>query len=165
MHRNIPAEGHLPETRGEPGEPEVSGRCPSAASIETHPDPEVVENPKRRRFSAGYKLRILKEADNAGLGGVGELLRREGLFSSHLTKWRQLRQHGSLKALAERKRGPEPKTNDLVQQKIRSLEHENSVLKQQLKRAEQIIDIQKKISEILNVPQNQMKGTEIALWT
>ena len=73
------------------------------------PDPEVVAKPKRRQFTAAYRLRILEEAERCGgPGEVGQLLRREGLYSSHLTSWRKSRREGALKGLASKKRGVKP---------------------------------------------------------
>ena len=80
--------------------PKTSGKAP---------DPEVTAKAKRRHFSAEYKLRILREADALGeTGGIGEMLRREGLYSSHLTTWRQAREHGELGGLSPKKRGRKP---------------------------------------------------------
>src|SRR3989304_3094370 len=80
------------------------------------PDPEVVSKPKRRRFSNGYKLRILDEADQCADVWVGALLRREGLYSSHLTTWRQQRERGELQRLSTKKRGrqPDPQAAEVV---------------------------------------------------
>lgn len=112
-------------------------------------DPEVKVKPERRRFTAEYKLRILKEADNCtGPGQIGALLRREGLYSSNLTQWRQQRSEGVLQGLTPRKRGP----------KVDPLAEENAALRQrvdrleaELKRAETIIEVQKKVSELLGL--------------
>jgi len=112
-------------------------------------DPEVKVKPERRRFTAEYKLRILKEADNCtGPGQIGALLRREGLYSSNLTQWRLQRTEGVLQALTPRKRGP----------KVDPLAEENAALRQrvdrleaELKRAETIIEVQKKVSELLGL--------------
>ena len=112
-------------------------------------DPEVKVKPERRRFTAEYKLRILKEADNCtGPGQIGALLRREGLYSSNLTQWRLQRAEGVLQALTPRKRGP----------KVDPLAEENAALRQrvdrleaELKRAETIIEVQKKVSELLGL--------------
>src|SRR3972149_11284266 len=77
------------------------------------PSPEVPEKARRRRFEAAYKLRILAEADRcAAAGQLGELLRREGLYSSHLTSWRKQRDAGALEALAPKQRGRKPKRKD-----------------------------------------------------
>jgi len=112
------------------------------------PDPEVVERGTRRRFSAEYKLRILREADACkGDGDVGALLRREGLYSSHLVSWRKQRDEG----LIARKRGR--KANPLSA-RIKELERENARLKKRLKRTDLLLDIQKKASELLGIPLN-----------
>jgi transposase len=114
-------------------------------------NPEVsVERPKRRRFSAAYKLDILRQVDaSSELGGIGEVLRREGLYSSHLTDWRKERDQGALAAMAK-KRGRKPR--DRKDDEIERLRRENEKLKERLERAETIISIQKKVSEILGIP-------------
>lgn len=110
------------------------------------PDPQIVPKAERRRFSAEYKLRILAEADGCtGRGQIGALLRREGLYSSHLDKWRQQRQQGVLKALAPQKRGRKP---DPQAEEISRLRSENEQLRARLQRAEHIIDVQKKLAEL-----------------
>ena len=112
------------------------------------PDPEVVERGTRRRFRAEYKLRILREADACrGDGDVGALLRREGLYSSHLVSWRKQRDGG----LSSRKRGR--KANPLRKQ-LKVLERENARLRKRLKRTDLLLDIQKKASELLGIPLN-----------
>ena len=110
---------------------------------------EVVARPTRRRFSATYKLRILQEADRCAPGEVGALLRREGLYSSHLTHWRQQRQAGALVALAAHKRGPkvDPQAEELAR-----LQREIAKLQAKLARADLIIDAQKKLLVLLNQP-------------
>ena len=115
-------------------------------------NPEVsVERPKRRRFAAAYKLDILRQVDTCSeLGGVGEVLRREGLYSSHLTDWRKERDQGALAAMAK-KRGRKP-VRDHKDGEIERLRRENERLKERLERAETIISIQKKVSEILGIP-------------
>jgi transposase len=114
-------------------------------------DPEVPEKASRRKFTADYKLRILKEAESCQHPGQrGVLLRREGLYSSHLTTWRRQAERGTLQALSPQKRGPTPhKPNPLVK-RVATLEKENQHLRHQLKQAETIIEVQKKISEILH---------------
>jgi transposase len=116
------------------------------------PNPEVsVERPKRRRFTAEYKLDILRQVDACSeLGSVGELLRREGLYSSHLTEWRRERDQGAFAAMAK-KRGRKP-VRDRKDDEIERLRRENEKLKERLERAETIISIQKKVSEILGIP-------------
>jgi transposase-like protein len=116
------------------------------------PDPEVPEKARRRRFSAQYKLRILKKTDACEAGEVGALLRREGLYWSNLQTWRQQRENGTLKGLAPKKRGPKrPPANPLTTE-MKKLERENRQLKRKLQRAEIMLDIQKKASELLGIP-------------
>ena len=114
------------------------------------PDPEVVEKPKRRRFSAEYRLRIVREADACKEPGeIGALLRREGLYSSLLTAWRRQRDAGALEGLRSRKRGPKAKA---VDPQVKRLEREVAHLRRQLEQAETIIEIQKKVAGILGIP-------------
>ena len=111
------------------------------------PNSEVVEHARRRQFTAGYKMRILREADACEPGQLGALLRREGLYSSHLTTWRQQRDHGGLAALAPQRRGrPARAAGELELVRLR---HENERLTQRLTAAEAVIDIQKKVSALL----------------
>jgi transposase-like protein len=115
----------------------------------TPPDPQVVPKAERRRFSAEYKQRILAEADACtARGQIGALLRREGLYSSHLDKWRTQRERGALQALAPQKRGPKP---DPQAAAIAQLRRENELLRTRLQRAEHIIDVQKKLAELLGM--------------
>ena len=116
----------------------------SAAAV---PDPEVVDKPLRRRFAPSYKLRIVEEADRCTEPGeVGRLLRREGLYSSHLTTWRKAARSGSLKALSK-KRGRKRERNPL-EEKVRKLERENTRLEKELHKAHLIIDVQGKVGEL-----------------
>jgi len=118
-----------------------------------HPDPEVVEFPTKRRFSAEYKMRIISEADACkSPGEVGALLRREGLYDSHLYRWRKKQREGALGALAPGKRGPEPDPADPLRKKIAALERENAQLKNKLAQAETIIDVQKEVAGLLGAP-------------
>jgi transposase-like protein len=111
--------------------------------------PEVSEKASRRRFTAEYKARILDEADRCTEPGqVGELLRREGLYSSHLTNWRRQREAG----LAPKQRGRKPKPNKKEQQELDRLRRENKRLAERLRQAETIIDVQKKVCEMLGIP-------------
>jgi len=115
-----------------------------------HPDPEVLAKPKRRRFSAEYRLRILKQADACKTAGErGALLRREGLYSSHLVPWRRQREDGALVEMRGRKRGPKARA---VDPRVKSLEKENARLQRKLQQAETIIEVQKKVAEILGIP-------------
>lgn len=114
---------------------------------EGKPSSEVVVKARRRQFTASEKLRILKEAEACqGKGEVGALLRREGLYSSHLTKWRKQRELGELEGLAPQKRGsvPDPQAIELAR-----LRRENERLQARLQRAELIIDVQKKVARML----------------
>ena len=125
----------------------------SIPGIRTVPDPEVREKAVRRRFTAEYKLRILKEAESyKEQGQLGSLLRREGLYSSNLITWRRQREKGTLEALSPRKRGPKAKRPDPLAHRNAELERENKKLKKKLRQAETIINVQKKISEILQIP-------------
>ena len=123
-------------------------RSAAAGETKTRPDPEVAARGKRRQFTAEYKKRILAEADAARKpGAIGALIRREGLYSSHLTHWRQQRDLG----LATQRRGPKPKHDPLAEE-VRQLKRQNEQLTQRLARAELIIDVQKKVSLLLGIP-------------
>jgi hypothetical protein len=114
--------------------------------------PEVLEKPTRRRFEAAYKLRLLEEADRCTEAGqLGELLRREGLYSSHLTTWRKQRDAGALQALGAKKRGRRAKRKDSMAAEIERLQRENQRLTERLRQAETIIEVQKKVSEMLGM--------------
>jgi transposase len=117
------------------------------------PDPEVVPNAKRRTFTAEYKLRILAEADAAApqSGGIGALLRREGLYSSLLSTWRGERQAGILKGLTPHKRGPKSKRNP-QEEEMQKLRRENLRLTEELRKAAIVIDVQKKVGTLLGWP-------------
>jgi len=117
-------------------------------------DPEVVEKKARRRFTAQYKLRILEEADACTASGqIGGLLRREGLYSSNLTTWRRQRDEGQLRALSPKKRGRKEKPKNPLAERVAQLERENRRLEHRLKQSQTIIEVQKKISDILGIPQ------------
>ena len=116
------------------------------------PDPEVPERPVRRRFSARYKLDILAQIDAAEPGGIGAVLRREGLYSSHLVDWRRARDRGALEALARPSGRPRP--NPLARE-VDRLTRQNTRLEQRLATAERIIEIQGKVSELLGIPPAQ----------
>jgi len=117
------------------------------------PDPEVVERPVRRTFTAEFKRRVVEEAAACREPGeVGALLRRHGLYSSHLVTWRRQWKAGALAGLAPRKRGRKaPATNPLAAQ-VAKLEREKARVEQRLKQAETIIEFQKKVSELLGIP-------------
>ena len=110
------------------------------------------ERPKRRMFTAEYKLRIVREADEAlasgGEASVGALLRREGLYSSYLTAWRRERDEGELAGLTPRKRGRKAAKNPLAEENAR-LQHELARMKQELDKANTVIDVQRKVAALL----------------
>jgi transposase-like protein len=116
------------------------------------PDSEVVARPRRRRFTAEYKLSILDQADAVeDIGAVGALLRREGLYSSHLGTWRRQRKQGEFDALTPKKRGPKVVVSPLVK-KNREQEATIARLTKKLKNAELIIEVQKKVAALLGNP-------------
>jgi transposase-like protein len=116
-------------------------------------DPEVVAKAKRRTYTAEYKQRILLEAEAAAAtrGGLGALLRREGLYSSLLTYWRRERAQGVLEALTPQKRGPKSKRNPLEEEN-QKLRRQNARLTEDLRKAQIIIDVQKKVAALLGNP-------------
>jgi transposase len=123
-------------------------------TVKAEPNPEVLENKPRRKFTAKYKLEILKKADACTESGqIGALVRREGLFSSNLTTWRRQREQGLLDAMSPKKRGRKKQEINPLSQEVSRLQKENERLNRKLKRAETIIEFQKKISEILGIPQ------------
>lgn len=111
---------------------------------------EVSAKAERRRFTAEYKRKILKEADACSRPGeLGALLRREGLYSSHLAAWRRIREQGGLAGLSPKKRGPRAKVADPRDKRIVELERDNRRLKARLERAEALIEVQKKVAALL----------------
>ena len=115
------------------GVEERSDEAPRAGRARPTPDPEVVAKPKRRQFTAQYRLRILEEAERCTQPGeVGRLLRREGLYSSHLTAWRKARRKGSLRELASKKRGAKPAERHPLDAKVRALEAQVARLEHEL---------------------------------
>jgi len=123
------------------------------------PDPEVLPKAKRRNYTASYKLWVLEEADKCRQqpGQIGALLRREGLYSSHLTTWQRQREAGQIAGLKPRKRG---RKLDEERAEINQLRHENKRITRQLEQAELIIEAQKKLSEILGITLAQPKDGE-----
>ena len=114
------------------------------------PDPEVLPKASRRTFSADEKLRILNEADACTQPGqIGALLRREGLYSSHLVKWRRLRAAGQLQALSPQPRGPKSTLPDPLAEELAQVRKETARLQARLAQAELIIDVQKKVAQLL----------------
>jgi transposase len=118
----------------------------------TSPATEVTAKAARRRFSAKYKKRIIDDAAACTAPGeIGALLRREGLYSSHLTKWRQQAERGELVGLEPKRRGPVPRTVDPRDRRLVELEKELDKVTRRAERAEALVEIQKKLSELLGI--------------
>lgn len=125
------------------------------------PDPEVSDRPRRRTFTANYKLAVLRELDACTEPGqIGALLRREGLYSSHISKWRRAREAGELQGLAPKKQGRPPKPRNPLQPENERLRRENARLQEELRKANVIIDVQKKLSTILGLSLPEMNGSD-----
>ena len=134
-------------------------RTESVIGGRANPSLEVLEKPVRRRFTVQYKAKILAEADaSTEAGQLGELLRREGLYSSHLTTWRRQRDKGALAGLTPKQRGRKARPKNPLADEVARLQRENKRLQEQLRQAELIIDVQKKVSEMLNIPLNNRHG-------
>jgi len=128
---------------------------PHQGAVAASPDPEVPAKPARRRFTADYKLRILKLADACTEpGSLGALLRREGLYSSNLTAWRRQRDEGVRSALTPRKRGRKGTVSHPLIRENEELRKANERLTRRLQQAELIIDVQKKVSQMLGIPRS-----------
>jgi len=143
-------------SEGERSEPQRSGATAKAGADSvpaSRPDSEVVAKAKRRTYTAEYKQRILEEAEAAATtrGGLGALLRREGLYSSLLAYWRRERANGILEALTPQKRGPKSKRN-LLEEENQNLRRQNARLSEDLRKAHIIIDVQKKVAALLGHP-------------
>ena len=139
--------------RSEPKRSEAPGKADAESASGSRPDPEVVAKAKRRTYTAEYKQRILREAETAAAtrGGVGALLRREGLYSSLLHVWRQERAQGIREALTPQKRGPKSRRNPLEEEN-QKLRRQNARLTEDLRKAHIIIDVQKKVAALLGHP-------------
>ena len=134
----------------------ATGDSPSAAAVAG--ETEVVAKARRRRFTAEYKRRILREADRCTHPGeIGVLLRREGLYSSHLTTWRAARDRGELAGLAPKPRGPKMTPADPRDKKIAEQEREIVRWKQRAERAEALVEVQKKVAALLGTPLESAK--------
>jgi transposase-like protein len=138
--------------RSEPQRSAAAAKTGAGAGL-ARPNPEVVAKAKRRIFTAEYKLRILQEAEAAAgkRGGIGTLLRREGLYSSLLATWRRERSNGILEALTPQKRGPKSKRHPLEEENLK-LQRQNARLTEELRKAHIIIDVQKKVAALLGRP-------------
>ena len=129
------------------GQPERSVGRPSRGES----DPEVVPRATRRRFTAKYKAAILREAERCtGSGSLGAMLRREGLYSSHLANWRKQEAAQGQAGLTPKRRGPKPKPQPSAREK--QLEREKRALEKRLAKAELIIEFQKKVHALLGIP-------------
>ncbi len=141
------------ETEGARRATVVSPDQPVADSVpDTPPDPEVLDRAKRRRFTAEYKRKILKQADACTRSGeLGALLRREGVYSSSLNSWRAARDRGEIEGLMPKKRGPKTTPPDPRDKRILELEREAKKYKARAERAEALVEVQKKLSIILGI--------------
>jgi transposase len=129
----------------------TTASSPAPVASDAAPDPEVRAVAKRRQFNAAYKLSVLEEADRcSSTGAIGALLRREGLYSSHLTVWRREREAGALAALA-RRRGRKAVLS-AEQKRLASLQADNARLRRELEQARTIIEVQKKLCTLLGLP-------------
>jgi len=124
------------------------------------PDPEVKPRAKRRVFSAKFKLGVLKEADKCrGQDELGALLRREGLYSSHLSTWRRQRDNGELTAQWAARRGPKPPDQGSLADIVSELTRKNEQLENELARANAVLAVQKKLSELLGMTVQGLQST------
>ena len=162
VQRITPA--RAPESReGERSEPDrdagaLAGGAQNGTPHEKSPvpDAEVRAKARRRTFPAQYKLQILDAVEAAqGSGEIGALLRREGLYYSHLTKWKEQQRAGALTGLAPRRRGPRAAPPNPLAKRFAELERENRRLQRRLAQSEAIIDIQKKVAALLGIPLDQ----------
>ena len=130
----------------------ATGVSPARGAAARAADPEVAAKAKRRQFTAEYKLRIVREAATAKTPGeIGALLRREGLYSSHLADWRRQRERGELAGLSA-KRGRKAEPVNPLAKRVAELEREKRRLERKLEQAELLLDIQKKASRLLEIP-------------
>ncbi len=136
----------------------ATGVCPAGAPAAEPPvggeaDTEVIAKPQRRRFTAEYKRRIVREADRCTTpGAIGALLRREGLYSSHLTTWRAACDRGELEALAPKQRGPKAPPPDPRDKQLAEQAREIAKWKKRAERAEALVEVQKKVAALLGTP-------------
>jgi transposase len=150
----LPAAGRREAERSEADRSASAGKTVAPGpTAPPRPDPEVVPEAKRRAFTAEYKQGILAEADAAATqpGAIGALLRREGLYSSHLVTWRRERQAGILKGLTPHRRGPKSKHTP-QEEELQKLRRENRRLTEELRKAEIVIDVPKKVGALLGWP-------------
>ena len=135
------------------GTPAIPGAVGGRAAPPLAADPEVVERPVRRTYTGDFKRRVVEEADACTEpGAIGALLRRHGLYSSHLTAWRDQYRQGALRGLTPRKRGPKAAAKNPLAERVARLEREKARLEKRLQQAETIIEFPKKVSELLGIP-------------
>ena len=141
-----------PELTNGVGAGTQGGRRPTVVPAPAAADPELVERPRRRTFTAQEKLRILEETDRAaGTGEIGAILRREGLYSSALTDWRRQREAGAFAALTPLKRGPKTAPANPLATELAKARQDIARLQRRVERAEAIIDVQNKFSDLLGI--------------
>ena len=148
----VPSAGRSEDERSETERSAADGTADVNAEAIVRPNPEVVAKAKRRKFTAAYKQQILAKADAVSEhGGIGALLRREGLYSSTLVSWRRERNASVRQGLEPRKRGPKSKRNPFAEEN-QKLQRANDRLTGQLRKAELIIEVQKKVGTLLGWP-------------
>ena len=149
----LPGAGRSEAERSETERSAAPGKAGADPAAVVRPDPEVVAKAKRRKFTAKYKQQILTKADSVASepGAIGALLRREGLYSSHLVVWRRQREASIRQGLEPQQRGPKLKRNPMAEENHK-LNRENERLTEQLRKAELIIDVQKKVAALLGAP-------------
>jgi len=143
------------------GGEERSDEAPRAETAQATrvPDPEVAAKPTRRQFTAEYRLRIVEEAERCTRPGeIGRLLRREGLYTSHLSAWRKARRNGSLQGLTPNKRGAKPAEPNPLRAKVRQLEAKVARLEKELATAHTILDVQGKVAGLLGLSLDDAKS-------
>lgn len=143
---------HTPNDAGA-GDAADGGRRPTVVAAPAPASPELSARPRRRTFTARDKLRILAETDRAaGTGGIGSILRREGVYSSTLCDWRRQRDAGAFGGLIPVKRGPKTTEPNPLAAEVAVLQKNVAHLSRCLARAEAIIAVQKKLADLLGIP-------------
>lgn len=168
LFRSTPASdaASLPDTTTEP-EPGAVARRTAPCPPVIPPDPEVTAPRPRRRHSVAFKRRILEEADRCPPGQLGALLRREGLYSSSLQDFRRQRDRGLLDPVPSRSHpsATDPRVTEAPHDRLRDLERENRRLTKQLQQAQLIIECQKKLSELLGLPLDEVENERMPPWS
>jgi len=155
----MPVPNSADDARSATGAAQDGGRRPTVVAAPVAPSPELSDRPHRRRFTAEDKLRILAEVDAAAkTGGIGAILRREGIYSSLLTDWRRQREAGAYDALSPAKRGPKVVPENPLAADLALVRSENLRLQRRLERAEAIIELQKKVADLLGMAPTPIDG-------